>query len=162
MSVVGIITNSSNIIELENKIKSFKTKQTNIVVINEKSIENMKNIKFDIIIIYQETKSNERLKQIISTSKYVVINTDFKENLKVLEGIEDLETIVITYGFNGKSTITIVSNENEEIILEIQREIKNLKEKNVECQEIKLENNYEKNQTYLVIALKILELLEKI
>ena len=40
MSVVGIITNSSNIIELENKL--------NIIVINEKSIENMKNVKFEI------------------------------------------------------------------------------------------------------------------
>ena len=54
MSVVGIITNSSNIIELENKL--------NIIVINEKSIENMKNVKFDIVIIYQETKQNENIK----------------------------------------------------------------------------------------------------
>ena len=162
MSVIGIITNSSNIIELENKIKRFNTNQTNVIIINEKSIENMKNIKFDIIIIYQETKSNETLKQIIATSKYIVINSDFKENLKVLEGIEKLETIVITYGFNGKSTVTIVSNENDEIILEIQREIRNLKQENVECQEIKLENNYEKNQIYLAIALKILSILEKI
>ena len=44
MSVVGIITNSNNIIELEKKL--------NIIGINEKSIENMKNVKFDIIIIY--------------------------------------------------------------------------------------------------------------
>jgi hypothetical protein len=154
MSVVGIITNSSNIIELENKL--------NIIVINEKSIENMKNVKFDIVIIYQETKQNENIKQLISTCKYLVINTDIKENLKLLEGIDISETTIITYGFNRKSSITIVSNENDEIILEIQREINNLKNEKIECQEIKLQNNLEKNQIYLAISLKILEILEEI
>ncbi len=154
MSVVGIITNSSNIIELEKKL--------NIIVINEKSIENMKNVKFDIVIIYQETKQNENIKQLISTCKYLVINTDIKENLKLLEGIDLSETTIITYGFNRKSSITIVSNENDEIILEIQREINNLKGEQIECQEIKLQNNLEKNHIYLAISLKILEILEKI
>lgn len=154
MSVVGIITNSSNIIELENKL--------NIIVINEKSIENMKNVKFDIVIIYQETKQNENIKQLISTCKYLVINTDIKENLKLLEGIDISETTIITYGFNRKSSITIVSNENDEIILEIQREINNLKGEKIECQEIKLQNNLEKNHIYLAISLKILEILEEI
>ena len=154
MSVVGIITNSSNIIELENKL--------NIIVINEKSIENMKNVKFDIVIIYQETKQNENIKQLISTCKYLVINTDIKENLKLLEGIDISETTIITYGFNRKSSITIVSNENDEIILEIQREINNLKDEKIECQEIKLQNNLEKNQIYLAISMKILEVLLKI
>jgi len=154
MSVVGIITNSSNIIELEKKL--------NIIVINEKSIENMKNVKFDIVIIYQETKQNENIKQLISTCKYLVINTDIKENLKLLEGIELSETTIITYGFNRKSSITIVSNENDEIILEIQREINNLKGEKIECQEIKLQNNLEKNHIYLAISLKILEILEEI
>lgn len=154
MSVVGIITNSSNIIELEKKL--------NIIVINEKSIENVKNVRFDIVIIYQETKQNEKIKQLISTCKYLVINTDIKENLKLLEGIETSETTIITYGFNRKSSITIVSNENEEIILEIQREINNLKNEKIECQEIKLQNNLEKNQIYLAISLKILEILEEI
>ena len=154
MSVVGIITNSSNIIELEKKL--------NIIVINEKSIENMKNVKFDIVIIYQETKQNENIKQLISTCKYLVINTVIKENLKLLEGIDLSETTIITYGFNRKSSITIVSNENDEIILEIQREINNLKGEQIECQEIKLQNNLEKNHIYLAISLKILEILEKI
>lgn len=154
MSVVGIITNSSNIIELENKL--------NIIVINEKSIENMKNVKFDIVIIYQETKQNENIKQLISTCKYLVINTDIKENLKLLEGIDISETTIITYGFNRKSSITIVSNENDEIILEIQREINNLKGEKIECQEIKLQNNLEKNHIYLAISLKILEILKEI
>lgn len=154
MSVVGIITNSSHIIELEKKL--------NIIVINEKTIENVKNVKFDIVIIYQETKQNEKIKQLISTCKYLVINADIKENLKLLEGIETAETTIITYGFNRKSSITIVSNENDEIILEIQREINNLKNEKIECQEIKLQNNLEKKQIYLAISLKILEILEKI
>lgn len=152
MAVKGIITNSNNIIELENK--------NNLIIINEKTIENMKNIKFDVIIIYEKIKENEKMKKLISNSKYLIINTDFKENLKLID--EKFRGTVITFGFYSKSSITIISNENEEIILEVQREIKNLKGEKIELQEIKLENNYEKNKIYPVIAMKILDILEKI
>lgn len=150
MVVKGIITNSNNIIKL----------QSNLIIINERTIENLKNVKFDVIIIYEEIKENEKIKQLIKNSKYVIINTDFKENLKLIN--DEFRGTVITFGFYSKSSITIISNENEEIILEVQREIKNLKGKKIELQEIKLENNYEKNKIYPIIAMKILDILEKI
>lgn len=152
MTIKGIITNSNNIIELQN--------QNDLVLINGKTIENMKNIKFDVIIIYEEIQSNEKIEQIINNSRYLIINTDFKNNKKLIT--EKFKGIVITFGFYSKSSIRIVSSENEQIILEIQREIKNLKEEKIECQEIKLNNNYGKSQYYLAIAMKILEILEKI
>ncbi len=152
MSIIGIITNSNNIIELQNK--------NNLILINDKTIENMKNIKFDVIVIYEEIKQNEKVKKLINNSKYLIVSTDFKNNKELIN--EKLEGIVLTFGFYSKSSIRIVSNENEEIILEIQREIKNLKGEKIECQEIKLNNNYGKNHIYLAIAMKILEILGKI
>ncbi len=148
MAIIGIITNSNNIIELPN----------NLIIINEKTIENIRNVKFDVIVIYEEIKENEKIKQIINNSRYLIINTDFKLNTKLIN--EEFSGVVITFGFYSKSSITIISNENEEIILEIQREIKSLKDEKIECQEIKLNNNYGKNQIYPAIAMKILEILE--
>lgn len=159
MAVIGIITNLNNIMELENKIKKSNIREKNIIIINEESIENMKNVKFDILIISEEAKENDKLKQIINSSKYLIINTDFKENIKLID--EQIDGYVITFGFNSKATITIVSNENEEIILEVQREIENIYKEKIECQEIKMENNYGKNQIYLEISMKILTFLIK-
>ncbi len=154
MSVIGIILNSNNIIEKENKLLD-----KNLIIINEDVANNFKNIKFDILIISEEMNKIEEIKEIVKNTKFLILNTDFKENLKLLD---DIKASVITFGFNSKSTITIVSNENEEIILEIQREIENLVGKKVECQEIKLDNNYGKMQIYNEISMKILEILLKI
>lgn len=160
MAVIGIITNLNNIMELEKKIKKSSINEKNIIIINEDSIENIKNVKFDVLLIFEAIKENVNVRQIINTSKYLVINTDFKENIKLLNKKDC--GYVITFGFNSKSTITIISNENEEIILEVQREIKNVKDEKIECQEIKLKNNYGKSQIYLEVSMKILTLLTKI
>lgn len=148
MAIIGIITNSNNIIELQN----------NLIIINERTIQNVRNVKFDVILIHEEIKENKKIKELINNSRYLIINTDFKENIKLIG--ENFKGVVITFGFYSKSSIRIISNENEEIILEIQREIKNLKDEKIECQEVKLNNNYGKNQIYLAIAMKILEILE--
>lgn len=159
MAVIGIISNSNNIIEKESKIKK-QVNEENIIIIKEEALDNIKNIKFDIIVIFEEMKNTDKVKEIIKYSKCLIINTDFKENLKLLDN--NIDGYVITFGFNSKSTITIVSNENEEIILEIQREIENLFGKKIECQEIKLNNNCGKNQIYEEISMKILTFLVKI
>lgn len=159
MAVIGIILNKDNIIE-EERLKKYNINLENIILINDKSIENLKNIKFDILVIVEKAIINETLKKLIKASKYLIVNTDYKENLKLLD--EYTETYVITFGFNSKATVTIVSNENEEIILSIQREIVNLVGEKVECAEIKLKNNNGKNRIYEVIAMKILTILAKI
>ena len=159
MSVIGIISNSNNIIELENKFKN-ELNEKNIIGINEKSLKNFIHIKFDIIVIYNEMENTKVLKEIIKNSKYLIINTDFKENLSLLD--DEINSSVITFGFNSKSTITIVSNENEEIILDVQREIENYNGKKIECQEVKIDNNCGKSHIYEEVSMKILTFLAKI
>ncbi len=159
MAVIGIITKSNNIIEIEKTLEKYGIHEKNIVVITKHTIENIKNVKFDIIIIFDQIEDDDILKKILDSSKYLIINTDFKENMKLLNMAED--QYVITFGFNSRATITIISNENDEIILDLQREIENLEKKKIESQEIKLENNFNKNRIYEEISMKILTFLVK-
>jgi hypothetical protein len=159
MAVIGIITKSNNIIEIEKTLEKYGIHEKNIVIISKHTIENIKNVKFDIIIIFDQIEDDDILKKVLDSSKYLIINTDFKENMKLLDMAED--QYVITFGFNSRATITIISNENDEIILDLQREIENLEKKKIESQEIKLENNFNKNRIYEEISMKILTFLVK-
>lgn len=159
MAVIGIITKSNNIIEIEKTLEKYGIHEKNIVIISKHTIENIKNVKFDIIIIFDQIEDDDILKKVLDSSKYLIINTDFKENMKLLDIAED--QYVITFGFNSRATITIISNENDEIILDLQREIENLEKKKIESQEIKLENNFNKNRIYEEISMKILTFLVK-
>ena len=157
MAVIGIITKSNNINEIEKTLEKYSIHEKNIVIITKHTIENIKNVKFDIIIIFDQIEDDDILKKILDSSKYLIINTDFKENVKLLNMAED--QYVITFGFNSRATITIISNENDEIILDLQREIENLDKEKIESQEIKLENNFNKNRIYEEISMKILTFL---
>ena len=159
MAVIGIITKSNNINEIEKTLEKYGIHEKNIVIISKHTIEIIKNVKFDIIIIFDQIEDDDILKKVLDSSKYLIINTDFKENVKLLNMAED--QYVITFGFNSRATITIISNENDEIILDLQREIENLEKKKIESQEIKLENNFNKNRIYEEISMKILTFLVK-
>ena len=159
MAVIGIITKSNNINEIEKTLEKYGIHEKNIVIITKHTIENIKNVKFDIIIIFDQIEDGDILKKVLDSSKYLIINTDFKENVKLLNMAED--QYVITFGFNSRETITIISNENDEIILDLQREIENLNKEKIESQEIKLENNFNKNRIYEEISMKILTFLVK-
>ena len=156
MPVIGIISKNENIIEIEENLIKYGINEKNIIIINEQKIANVCNVKFDILIIYEEITTTNVLKDIINNTKYIILNNDFKNNL-VLDN--NYEVYVITYGFNSKSTIMIISNENDEIILEIQREIEDLKKRKIDVQEIKFEKKLSKKHIYEEIAFKILTIL---
>ena len=159
MPVIGIISKNENIIEIEENLIKYGINEKNIIIINEQNIANVCNVKFDILIIYEEITTTNVLKDIINNTKYIILNNDFKNNL-VLDN--NYEVYVITYGFNSKSTIMIISNENDEIILEIQREIEDLQKRKIDVQEIKFEKKLSKKHIYEEIAFKILTILLKL
>ena len=141
MHFIGIITKDKN----ENILKKIlvqKIKCENLIIINinEKNINNIKNIKFQIILLIENTiKKQEQieiLKYILLNSKILIVDADFEKNLKV---IENIETSIITYGFNSKSSITISSVSHDKIILFIQRNFQTLKMKKMECKEINID-----------------------
>lgn len=125
MLFIGIVTDKKT-------EKEFK-KINNSIIINSKTIDNIKNIKFDILIVNDTVNLEQQLiEKIILNSKLILMNADLKNCFRLKK-----EVTVITYGLNSKATVTASSLE-EEIIICIQRGFYNLKKRLVEPQEIKV------------------------
>ena len=154
MSFIGIITNQKNEPFIIKKITN-KMPNENIIFITEKSINNIKNVKFETIVIDKDITNKVELEKIVSNCKYLIINTDRKIEL---ENLKTYDATIITYGFNHKSTFTVSSVEDENIIICLQRIIFNKDNKKIEPQEYKIliDENTEK---YVIIAVKILEII---
>ena len=151
MSLIGIIAKKKDIKEIKNNLDIVYE----VIEINNKSIENLKNIKFEQIIINKDLVLNkqeeEYIKKLINTTKYIIINADI--NIPILNNIEiDKPLKIITYGFNSKSTISISSVKEDYIILSIQREIEKLNNEKIENQEKKIDLiKGENNNIYIKI-----------
>lgn len=150
----GVITNKKNETYIKNKLSDILSPE-NIIFITEKNILNVKNIKFEIIIIDTKIKNKIEFRKIISNSKYIILNSDIDMNL---ETIKNLDLIVLTYGFNSKSTFTVSSIEENNIIICLQRIIFNEKGKEIEPQEYELEFS-ENVDKYIIIATEIVKIL---
>ena len=156
MPFIGIIAKESESNFIRNEIlKNSENIKFEIININQKNIENIKNIKFDILVINENIdeffKKSNYLEYIINKSNYIIVNSDIKNNLECnkLKGVE-----VITYGFNSKSSITVSSVKEENLMLCIQRNFKSVKGKTIEEQEINIKiekNNIKKTYNVLVI-----------
>ena len=114
MFFVGIITNQKNETYIKNELVR-KMPVENIIFINDKNISNVKNIKFETIIIDAKIKNKFELRKILSNAKYIILNSDIELDINILN---DLNLVVITYGFNNKSTFSVSSiTENSMIIV---------------------------------------------
>lgn len=155
MPFVGIISKENDSNFIKNAVnKNSKENNFEIININKKSLENIKNVKFDILVICENIenmiKNSLYLEEIIKKANYIIINSDVKENLAILK---NAETNIITYGFNAKSTITISSIKEEKIMICIQRKISGVKNV-IEEQDFNIEiekNNTNKLYNILVI-----------
>lgn len=157
MYLVGIIEKTCNTIEMNRILeKNNIYKLYTISKMNEKNIDNFKNVKFDVIIInyeisFENCKTN--IRNILNNSKIVLLNIDYKRNLKI---VENIESQVITYGFNKKATVTITSCDEDNIILGVQRGIMNLKKQKIENQELKYPYKTGEDGMHLYTSLLIL------
>lgn len=154
MFFVGIITNQKNEPYMKEELSRILPSE-NIIFITDKNISNMKNIKFETIVIDTKLNNKLELRKILSTSEYVILNSDINTDIDV---INNLDLTVITYGFNNKATFTVSSITENSIIICLQRIILNKEKKEIEPQEyqIKMLNNTEK---YAIIATKIISIL---
>ncbi len=156
MSLVGILTEKAHENYIMQGLEAKNFKQDQVFFLKANTIKNLKNIKFETIIIGKKvSKNKEIVRELMQNAKYVIFNSDITENLNLLE---DLSFKLITYGFNPKATVTTSSVEEGKIMICIQRTIKNLKENEIELQEITrdLPSNI---SSYAVMELLILELL---
>ncbi|MCI8833065.1 MAG: hypothetical protein HFJ18_03410 [Clostridia bacterium] len=138
MAFIGIISDSKSEKIIKMILDEKLDKSINIIVINSKSVENLKNIKFETVLIANNNniikENKETLNKIINNTKYLIINADIELELQFEEQVE---LNVITFGFNPKSTITASSVEDD-ILLCIQRNIKDIEGKTIEQQEMKI------------------------
>lgn len=161
MSIIGMIANENQV----NQIKKQMVKEyfnIEFVCVNYKSIENVRNIKFEILIIQdpiEKLKENAQyIKNIIKNSKYVLLNADININE---ENFKDIDLKILTYGLKQKATITMSSIEEKKAVISIQRAFKNLKENKIEQKEVpvELKDNSCKNMYNSLIKLAIIELI---
>ena len=136
MSLIGIITNQKNEIYMRKELVK-NSIADNIIFINDKNIINMKNIKFDIMVIDS------------------ILNMDMEIDI---DNINDLSLKIITYGFNSKSTFSVSSVTESDIIICLQRTIYDITNKKIEPQEYQLKN-YENIDIHAIIASKIVNVL---
>ena len=158
MYLVGIIENKNNTIEISKILQEMQIyKKCTIMKIKQDNLDNLKNVKFDVVIINQELdveKYKVNLDNILKNTKILILNIDYKENLKV---VENLKIQVITYGFNKKATVTITSCDEDNIMLEFQREIITLNNKKIESEEIKKSFKTGENGMHFYVGIVILE-----
>lgn len=135
MSFVGILTTAKN----ENRLKHvFKeaSSTSRTFYLHEANIDNVKNIKFETILIGKEIEEKkEQVRNLVQNAKYLILNSDRKENVAILE---NLNLNLITYGFGSKCTITASSIEEEQVMVCLQRGIKSPSGKMLEPQEIEM------------------------
>lgn len=160
MSIIGIIANERQTNQIKKQINKEKL-NLEFVCINYKSIENVKNIKFEILIIQDPLEKlkekQEYINKIIKSTKYVLLNSDI--NIKE-ENLRDIDLKMLTYGLKQKATITMSGIEKERAVISIQRAFKNLKEKVIEQQEVpvSLIGNSSRNLYNSLIKIAIIEL----
>lgn len=154
MPFIGIITDekSENYIRRE-IIKNLKLSESNVLFIKEKSVENIKNIKFETIIFARKFKNMEVLNKIIENAKNLIINTDIIKNI---EQFEKLNINIITYGFNSKAKITASSVEEDERLICVKEDIKTINNKIIEPEEIKIQESEDVKNIMAVVAILLI------
>lgn len=158
MSFVGIIS-SSEIYDFIEQIISKNNKRLELININKNNIENMKNVKFETVVVCDDLQLLKRQKNyvnnILNNSKYLLINTD--NNINNIE-IQNADIQVITYGMNQKATVTVSSIKEDEMLICFQRNIRNINNKVIVMQEFKKkEEKIRNNEIYNYLVVFILE-----
>ena len=152
MIFIGIVTDSkseNNITELLKNNNSLN--ENNVIFIKEKNIDNIKNVHFDTVIINREFEKMDELNKLLKNAKNIIINMDTNIDNKELNIVS---SNLITYGFNSKSSITISSVTDDDVLIYLQRNIYN-NYGEIEVQEIKIENNPNYTIYDLIIVLTL-------
>ena len=152
MVLIGIVANKKSFELIKTEILK-REKQINVIHITPLSLENMKNIKFETVIIEENLekfeKQKEKIKKICKESTYVIINTDLNPKY------DEIETKnLITCGINQNAIVTISSNSEDDILIFWQKSIGNREGNIIEIEERRIkkgENNIIKIEEILIL-----------
>lgn len=155
MPFIGIYAKENDNNFIKNELcKNSKNNKFEVFNINQKSLENLKNVKFDILIIKEDIsnliKKSNYIDNIIKKATYIIVNNDIKNNKILLE--QNINTI--TYGFNIKSNLTISSIKEDNILICVQNKIKDINKKIIEEQEVSIKiKKHNINKLYNIMAI---------
>ena len=164
MLFVGLISNSKDYQFITNELSNYnKNSKLKLININKNTIQNLKNVKFETIVICDDLNTyNEHkdyIEDILNNAKYIIINTDNnKTNIKLNNNLSH----IITFGMNQKATVTASSIKEDELLICLQRTIENSNGKMIEMQEFKKKKEKsQKNEIYNYLVSFIIEQLYK-
>ena len=163
MTFIGMISDHKSFENIKEILKKNSKNEINLIHVNKKSISNMKNIRFETIIIdslLSEFKEETLLiENMCLHARYIAINTDI--NVEIPKYIKETKAHIITYGLNQKATVTISSITESSILIYLQKSLKNTKGKTIEIGEKRVKVNEEnKLKTYEVLITYIIFLIE--
>ena len=149
MPFIGVIAKECDSNFIKNEIiKNSVNNKFEVFNINQKNIQNIKNITFESIIINEDIKEflrySKYLEEILKKAKYIIINSDIIKDISIFG---NSKINIITYGLNSQATVTISSVKEEDILVCIQKSFRNINDKAIEEQEINIKivrNNLKK------------------
>ena len=159
MILVGVVSDNKSFQRVKDNISSQNIK---LIQINNKSIDNIKNIRFEIIVINKEIEKLKGkikvIESICSKSKYLIINTDINSELMCFEGKN--KPNIITFGLNHRATVTVSSITENSVLVCLQRNIKDKNNRLIEIGEKQIKINKEnKIKTYDIFIVYLISII---
>lgn len=152
MVTVGIVSKNKNV-----KFVKELNKKYNIQAINIRQKDDLKDKHVDILVLEDLVISKELVEKILKHVRYLLI----QDNIYDIQFKLEEEINIITFGFNHKSTVTVSSVTEENIVICIQRTMKSINGKEIHPEEIIIENKKQYNINKYIIKKIIREILEK-
>jgi len=153
MPFIGVIADEKNENYIRREIvESLKLRESSVLFIKEKSIEKIKNIKFETIILARKFKNMEMLKKMLTNTNYLIVNTD---RVKDIEKFNEFKLKIFTLGFNSRADITTSSVAEDGVLICVGKEIKSIKGNTIEPQEIKI-NSEEDAEAIMAVETALL------
>lgn len=151
MIFLGVFSSRKEYEKLKKTLTTYNLENIELINITNKNIDSLKHVKFDSIIITDNLNENlefevnkiEIAKTLIDSAKVIMINIDIDTG----DILSNREYSIISYGFNGKATITLSSITDDRAIICIQREIKDMEGNIIENKEVevKTQGMHDKN-----------------
>lgn len=133
MSFIGVVASKKCFENIQKKMaEEIKEEAINLLPINLRSIENVKNIKFETIIVedsLEKFKNHKEIWQrILEKAEYVLINTDKNKEI-------ERKPNQITYGLNQKADVTVSSISETDILVYWQKNLQDREGNKIEIEE---------------------------
>lgn len=123
MIFIGVVSDNKKFEVVKKLIYKNKNKnEITLININNKSIDNLKNIKFKIVVFLdipgRFKENDESIEEVCKGTNFLIVNSDIefpKDSLK------NIKANIITFGFNHLATVTFSSVTNESLLISVQR-----------------------------------------